>query len=288
MSSFDNISPKEDQGAAAADPASLTPPASSSSLSGIFPSSLLSGPSSARILDRDLLDDTSASDSAATTHALNPPTNTPTSEPAGAPTNPIATPGTITSNASNPVTSPYAPPMNQISMPYIKRHAVKRVKSAKEACNTELQKVIHSITNYFEERLGEKEREDAEEQYAKAQMQQQYMREHQIHSHRQDSQSREASGGGVAPYAGSDDGSTHHSGGTHSSSHLFVGSPVPVPQVPQAAELHAAIQQLHSQAQYREGHGDGMTDADERPLTRSNSRRTADAPSRSHSRQREW
>jgi hypothetical protein len=163
--------------------------------------------------------------------------------------------------------------MNQISMPYIKRHAVKRVKSAKEACNTELQKVIHSITNYFEERLGEREREEAEEQYAKAQMQQQFMREQQIHAYRQESNQ--------SGYGGSDDGaSAHHSGGTQSS-HLVVGSPAPLPP----AELHAAIQQLH--AHYREGQGDGMTDADDRPLTRANSRRTADAPSRSHSRQRE-
>jgi len=163
--------------------------------------------------------------------------------------------------------------MNQISMPYIKRHAVKRVKSAKEACNTELQKVIHSITNYFEERLGEREREEAEEQYAKAQMQQQFMREQQFHAYRQDSQSG---------YGGSDDGaSAHHSGGTQSS-HLVIGSPTPL----QPAELHAAIQQLHSH--YREGQGDGMTDADDRPLTRANSRRTADASSRAHSRQREF
>jgi serine/threonine-protein kinase RIM15 len=154
--------------------------------------------------------------------------------------------------------------MNQISMPYIKRHAVKRVKSAKDACNTELQKVIHSITNYFEERLGEKEREEAEEQYAKAQMQQQYMREQHIYAqiHSRD--------------AASDDGSQ--------GAHLFIGSPS---QHLPAADLHAAIQQLHQSTRH-EGSNDGMTDADDRPLTRANSRRTVDSTSRSHSRQREW
>jgi len=149
-------------------------------------------------------------------------------------------------------------------MPYIKRHAVKRVKSAKDACNGELQKVIHSITNYFEERLGEKEREEAEEQYAKAQMQQQYMREQQIYAQ---SHSRDAP---------SDDGSQ--------GAHLLVGSPN---QYLAAADLHAAIQQLHQSTRH-EGSNDGMTDADDRPLTRANSRRTVDSTSRSHSRQREW
>jgi hypothetical protein len=160
--------------------------------------------------------------------------------------------------------SPYVPPMNQISMPYIKRHAVKRVKSAKDACNTELQKVIHSITNYFEERLGEREREEAEEQYAKAQMQQQYMREQHMYAQ---SHSRDAP---------SDDGSQ--------GAHLLVGSPSQ--QLP-AADLHAAIQQLHQSTRH-EGSNDGMTDADDRPLTRANSRRTVDGSSRAHSRQREW
>ncbi|KAG9056277.1 hypothetical protein FS842_011166 [Serendipita sp. 407] len=154
--------------------------------------------------------------------------------------------------------SPYVPTMNQISMPYIKRHAVKRVKSAKDACNAELQKVIHSITNYFEERLGEREREEAEEQYAKAQMQQQYMREQQIHSQ---IQSRDAM---------SEDG--------YQSAQLFIGSPSQVP----AADLHAAIQRLHHSK--REASTDGMTDADERTLSRSNSKRNVESTSRSHSR----
>lgn len=164
--------------------------------------------------------------------------------------------------ASN-IGSPYVAPMNQISMPYIKRHAVKRVKSAKDACNTELQKVIHSITNYFEERLGEREREEAEEQYAKAQAQQLYMREQHIFAQ---SHSRDAP---------SDDGSQ--------GAQLAVGSPG---QMLAAADLHAAIQQLHQSARH-EGSNDGMTDADDRPLTRANSRRTVDSGSRSHSRQRE-
>jgi len=73
-------------------------------------------------------------------------------------------------------------------MPYIRRHAVKRVKAAKDACNNELQKVIHSITLYFEERLGEREREEAEEQYHKAQLHQQQMRELQLQQERENQQ----------------------------------------------------------------------------------------------------
>ncbi|KIM25538.1 hypothetical protein M408DRAFT_26090 [Serendipita vermifera MAFF 305830] len=56
------------------------------------------------------------------------------------------------SNVGSP--RPYAPsPINQISLAYIKRHAIKRVKSAKDECNIELQTVIRAINNY-EERLN--------------------------------------------------------------------------------------------------------------------------------------
>lgn len=237
----------------------------SSSPTNFFPSA----PVPARIVDRDLEDSAvkhttpiplthplaneSSGTASTSLFSLGSPLSLSTS------TVPVG-PGSASAGASA-IGSPYVPPMNQISMPYIKRHAVKRVKSAKDACNTELQKVIYSITNYFEERLGEKEREEAEEQYAKAQMQQQYMREQHIYAQ---SHSRDAP---------SDDGSQ---GG------LFVGSPSQ--QVP-AAELLAAIQQLSTR---HEGSNDGMTDADDRPLTRANSRRTVDGASRAHSRQREW
>ena len=229
------------------------------------PMSFFSPSTTTRILDRDL------EDAPVRTLGSNTLTYPSANDQTGTPLFSLGTPLTLsTSLATVPVplasstpalssgiSSPYVPPMNQISMPYIKRHAVKRVKSAKDACNTELQKVIHSITNYFEERLGEKEREEAEEQYAKAQMQQQYMREQHIHS-------RDAM---------SEDGS-------QASSHLQVGSSGIVP----AAELAAAIQQIHG-LKY-DPHSEGMTDADDRPLTRANSRRTADSSSRPHSRQR--
>ncbi|CAG7848303.1 Serine/threonine-protein kinase cek1 [Serendipita indica DSM 11827] len=217
-------------------------------------------PSTARVSDKDLED---APTRPMSVNPLTyPPTNHDQTNPPGTPltlsTSVVTAPVPMASTTpalSSGIASPYVPPMNQISMPYIKRHAVKRVKSAKDACNTELQKVIHSITNYFEERLGEKEREEAEEQYAKAQLQQQYMREQHIHS-------RDAM---------SEDGSQ--------ASHLQVGSPGNVAP----AELAAAIQQIHN-SKY-DAHSEGMTDADDRPLTRASSRRTANSSSRPHSRQ---
>ncbi|KAG8804317.1 hypothetical protein FRC17_005998, partial [Serendipita sp. 399] len=151
-----------------------------------------STPSSARIGDQEL------EDNSVRAPASQMLTYSPANDPVSASLFGVGTPLSLSTSVSTaPVPtmstpsglsgygSPHVPAMNQISMPYIKRHAVKRVKSAKDACNAELQKVIHSITNYFEERLGEKEREEAEEQYAKAQMQQQYMREQHMQSHSQ-------------------------------------------------------------------------------------------------------
>lgn len=232
---------------------------------------LTSGLNPARILDRDLEESNSNSrpQSSAFTNPL-PPESAGSHFRVGSPlTLTTAPPHTAMSSVSagSPAVG-FAPPMNQISMPYIKRHAVKRVKSAKDACNTELQKVIHSITNYFEERLGEREREEAEEQYAKAQMQQQYMRELQVHQMEQNR------------YSQTEEDMLNFSHSLESKA----GSPAqPVPP----ADLHAAIQQLHIISR-KEGSADGMTDADDRPLTRANSRRTADTPSRSHSRQRTY
>jgi hypothetical protein len=239
----------------------------SSSPTAFFPSSILSS----RIRDNELEDDSIKPDHTA------PLTTTPTNEPPGASLFGVGSPLSLStstvpvplgnasiSGATSSIGSPYVPPMNQISMPYIKRHAVKRVKSAKDSCNSELQKVIHSITNYFEERLGEREREEAEEQYAKAQWQQQYLREQHVHSH---SHNREPSTGDSTPASQAPVGSPSH--------HL------------PAADLHAAIQQLHHSSR-RDDWNDGMTDADDRPLSRTNSKRTGESSSRPHSRQRTY
>lgn len=165
---------------------------------------------------------------------------------------------TLTLAAASPAVS-YVPPMNQISMPYIKRHAVKRVKTAKDACNMELQKTIHAITIYFEERLGEREREEAEEQYQKAQMQQ---RELQLRLKRE-----------------------HSIGSSIADPNENLGSNDVKP-----ADLHAAIQQLHQFSRRELSDGGFSFDPIEdggQPLSRNNSRRTQDGYSRSHSRKRE-
>ncbi|CAE6467246.1 unnamed protein product [Rhizoctonia solani] len=63
---------------------------------------------------------------------------------------------------SNTATSTPNPPANQISMPFIKRHIRRRLTNAKETCDKELHKVIHSITIYVEERLREPSEPDFE------------------------------------------------------------------------------------------------------------------------------
>ncbi|KAJ1308500.1 hypothetical protein OPQ81_004204 [Rhizoctonia solani] len=63
---------------------------------------------------------------------------------------------------SNTATSTPNPTANQISMPFIKRHIRRRLTNAKETCDKELHKVIHSITTYVEERLREPSEPDYE------------------------------------------------------------------------------------------------------------------------------
>ncbi|KDN48131.1 hypothetical protein RSAG8_03147, partial [Rhizoctonia solani AG-8 WAC10335] len=63
---------------------------------------------------------------------------------------------------SNTATSTPNPTSNQISMPFIKRHIRRRLTNAKETCDKELHKVIHSITTYVEERLREPSEPDFE------------------------------------------------------------------------------------------------------------------------------
>lgn len=147
-------------------------------------------------------------------------------------------------------------------MPYIKRHAVKRVKAAKDACNNELQKVIHSITLYFEERLGEREREEAEEQYHKAQLHHLQMRELQLQQEREHQQ-------------------RYHQHQQHEQQPFAAHPPEASATV---AELYAAIQGLNKvNREHYEAEEQSST-----PLSRSNSIRTEPVVfSRSHSRQGE-
>ncbi|EJD01403.1 uncharacterized protein FOMMEDRAFT_147936 [Fomitiporia mediterranea MF3/22] len=53
---------------------------------------------------------------------------------------------------------------NTVSMPFIKRHVTRRLKSAKQECDKDLQRVTNAITAFFEERLreGDVDQSDAE------------------------------------------------------------------------------------------------------------------------------
>lgn len=46
---------------------------------------------------------------------------------------------------------------NTVSMPFIKRHVTRRLKTAKQECDKDLQRVTNAITAFFEERLREGE-----------------------------------------------------------------------------------------------------------------------------------
>ncbi|TDL29412.1 hypothetical protein BD410DRAFT_811059 [Rickenella mellea] len=48
---------------------------------------------------------------------------------------------------------------NTVSMPFIKRHVTRRLKTAKQECDKELHRVTNAITSFFEERLREGDQE---------------------------------------------------------------------------------------------------------------------------------
>ena len=163
-------------------------------------------------------------------------------------------------------------------MPYIKRHAVKRVKGAKDACNNELQKVIHSITLYFEERLGEREREEAEEQYHKAQLHQLQIRGLQLQQEREYQQRQQQQQQQQQPQP------QHH----HEQQSIAAHHPEASANV---AALYAAIQELNKVNRDLDKANRDRFETEEQsstPLSRSNSIRTEPVVfSRNHSRQGE-
>jgi serine/threonine-protein kinase RIM15 len=61
--------------------------------------------------------------------------------------------------------SNYSAGPNTVSMPFVRRHVTRRLKTAKAECDKELQRVTNSITTWFEERLrdGDHERESERE-----------------------------------------------------------------------------------------------------------------------------
>ncbi|KAI6047447.1 RIM15, signal transduction response regulator [Pisolithus marmoratus] len=60
---------------------------------------------------------------------------------------------------SNPSTSTNASTSNTVSMPFVRRHVTRRLKTAKADCDKELRRVINSITTFFEEKLREGEQD---------------------------------------------------------------------------------------------------------------------------------
>ncbi|KAJ6598905.1 hypothetical protein DFH09DRAFT_1129532 [Mycena vulgaris] len=53
---------------------------------------------------------------------------------------------------------------NTVSMPFVKRHVVRRVKAAKAECDKDLQRITNNITVFFEERLRDGDHETEREQ----------------------------------------------------------------------------------------------------------------------------
>ncbi|KIK29322.1 hypothetical protein PISMIDRAFT_89557 [Pisolithus microcarpus 441] len=60
---------------------------------------------------------------------------------------------------SNPSTGANASASNTVSMPFVRRHVTRRLKTAKADCDKELRRVINSITTFFEEKLREGEQD---------------------------------------------------------------------------------------------------------------------------------
>src|SRR6267154_4230574 len=57
--------------------------------------------------------------------------------------------------------STYGSGSNTVSMPFVRRHVTRRLKTAKADCDKELRRVINNVTAFFEERLrdGDQERD---------------------------------------------------------------------------------------------------------------------------------
>ncbi|KAG6333663.1 hypothetical protein ID866_5421 [Astraeus odoratus] len=60
---------------------------------------------------------------------------------------------------SNPSTSTNGSMSSTVSMPFVRRHVTRRLKTAKADCDKELRRVINNITAFFEERLREGEQD---------------------------------------------------------------------------------------------------------------------------------
>ncbi|KAF8842696.1 RIM15, signal transduction response regulator [Paxillus ammoniavirescens] len=69
--------------------------------------------------------------------------------------------------SSNPSHNSHASGSNIVSMPFVRRHVTRRLKTAKADCDKELRRVINNITTFFEEKLreGEQEREFDRDSY---------------------------------------------------------------------------------------------------------------------------
>ncbi|KAF9247347.1 RIM15, signal transduction response regulator [Melanogaster broomeanus] len=67
----------------------------------------------------------------------------------------------------NPPRNSHGSGSNTVSMPFVRRHVTRRLKTAKADCDKELRRVINNITTFFEERLreGEQDREIDHDSY---------------------------------------------------------------------------------------------------------------------------
>ncbi|KAH7931239.1 RIM15, signal transduction response regulator [Leucogyrophana mollusca] len=67
----------------------------------------------------------------------------------------------VLSQTNSGATSSHGSGSNTVSMPFVRRHVTRRLKTAKADCDKELRRVVNSVTTFFEERLrdGDHERE---------------------------------------------------------------------------------------------------------------------------------
>ncbi|PCH41148.1 hypothetical protein WOLCODRAFT_24527 [Wolfiporia cocos MD-104 SS10] len=63
------------------------------------------------------------------------------------------------SGSSNATASNHGSGLNMVSMPFVRRHVTRRLKTAKAECDRELARVTNAITTFFEERLREADHE---------------------------------------------------------------------------------------------------------------------------------
>ena len=67
----------------------------------------------------------------------------------------VFSPETVLAPIATQSSTKHGSGQNTVSMPFIKRHVTRRLKTAKLECDKDLQRVTDAITTFFEERLRE-------------------------------------------------------------------------------------------------------------------------------------